>query len=114
MMVDVRSINLDDFYVGKDYNATFQLLDGTTPVDITGYTNIKISAKQRGTTTLVLDDVALTISVAASGKFTLNLSTTQTGAFTAGTVYEYQIVATSLAGEQEMYVTGAIIPKEVL
>jgi hypothetical protein len=113
-MVDVQQINLEDVYVGKDYNKTFQLLDDGTAVDITSYTNLLFTCRKRGTSSNVLDDITMNkVAPYTDGKFSLNLSSSNTSSLTAGYTYDFQIVMTDANAETEVYVTGSFVPRGV-
>lgn len=109
-MVDTRTENLEDVYNGADYNATFQVTDGGTAVDISLY-SFAATVVKSGTTTPLVNDKACALSDPTNGKFTLNLDPAETALFTVGDIMEYQVVGTSPSNEKEVYVTGRFVAK---
>jgi len=103
-MVDTQTVNLSDFFVGQDYNRTYQLLDGTTPVDITGYTWEFLVRAPGGTSNLITK--AMSITTAASGLFAVNMDPTDTDDISENRTYVYQVQGTTSIGEENVYVEG--------
>jgi hypothetical protein len=102
-MVDTVQIDLDDFFEDKDYNKTYQLTDGGTPVDITSYA-FRFRARLPESNANAVDKL-MSITTAASGLFSVALDSSDTNLST-GRTYAYQIQGTTAAGEQYVYVTG--------
>lgn len=105
-MVDTVTIDLEDVFKNRDYNKTFQLKDGSTPIDITNYW-FRFLARLPESGTNAVDKLCVT-ATAASGLFSVMLDTSDTN-LSENRVYAYQIQGTTDAGEKYVYVTGEFL-----
>lgn len=99
-------ITLIDFYVGKDFNATFtfKTSDGT-PINITGYT-VNFTATRVGSDTAAITKQA-TISDALNGVVSLSLDPSET-TIQKG-LYSFKLEGVDDNGETHVFEEGDFV-----